>query len=460
VLISDPALLSRIQFAFTVSFHIIFPSFSIGLATFLLLMETYWLKTKNLAYLSICRFYNKIFALTFGMGVVSGIVMEFQFGTNWPGFSAKVGPVLGSLFVYEVLTAFFIEAGFLGVMILGWERVGAKLHYLATCLVVAGVTISAFWIMSANSWMQVPAGAIMDANQVFHVVSWQHVILNPTVLPRFIHMLLSAYITTGFVILGISAYFLLRKQHAEIAMICAKTIIVSLFILVPLQIFMGDKVGTNVHKYQPIKTAAMEAVWHTQNGAPLVLFAYPNMQLEKNQWEITIPKLASLINTHSWNGQLQGLTSVPTNDRPFVPIVFYCFRVMVGAGILMLIIILYGAYLLARKKLVTSSWYLKLCVLCSPIGFIAIITGWFTAETGRQPWVVYNMLRTKDMATSVSGNSVLISLILLIIVYGIIFGVFYFKYLFRTINHGPKYFSDRNMPFSYMQLQNNKNNKA
>lgn len=449
---NDPVLLSRIQFAFTVSFHIIFPSFSIGLATFLLIMETMWLKTKNTAYLSICRFYNKIFALTFGMGVVSGIVMEFQFGTNWPGFAEKVGPVLGALFVYEVLTAFFIEAGFLGVMILGWEKVNAKLHYLATWLVVIGVTLSAFWIMSANSWMQVPSGAVMSKNHVFHVVSWHKVILNPTVIPRFIHMLLSAYITTSLAILGISAFYLIKKQHEAIAMKCAKTVLAVLIVSIPLQIFMGDMVGIDVHKHQPIKTAAIEAVWHTQRGAPLVLFGYPNMKLEKNQWAITIPKLASLINTHSFNGELQGLTTVPRADRPYVPITFYSFRIMVGIGFLMLLISIIGIYLLLRKKLASSNWYLKLCVICSPIGFIAIITGWFTAETGRQPWVVYNLLRTNDMATTVSGHSVLISLLLLIIVYGVIFGVFYFKYLFKTIQHGPKYYNDNKAPFAYMQV--------
>jgi cytochrome d ubiquinol oxidase subunit I len=446
----DPVLLSRIQFAFTVSFHIIFPSFSIGLASFLLIMETMWLKTKNIKYLNICRFYTKIFALTFGMGVVSGIVMEFQFGTNWPGFAEKVGPVLGVLFVYEVLTAFFIEAGFLGVMIFGWERVSAKLHYLATVLVVVGVTLSAFWIMSANSWMQTPAGAHIDAHQVFHVDSWLHVILNPLVIPRYIHMLLSAYITTGLVILGISAYFILKQEHKAIGMLCAKFILGLLIVAIPLQIVMGDMVGRNVQHYQPIKTAAIEGVWHTEKGAPLLLFAYPDMKLEKNLWTIGIPKLASLINTHQWNGTLEGLTSVPRADRPFAPIVFYTFRIMVGLGILMLLMTAYGLYLLARKKLGKSTWFLKFCMFASPIGFIAIITGWFTAEIGRQPWVVYNALRTKDMATHVSGHTVLTSLILLILVYGVVFGFFYLKYLFKAISHGPVYYDSKDVPFAYM----------
>jgi cytochrome d ubiquinol oxidase subunit I len=447
----DPVLLSRIQFAFTVSFHIIFPSFSIGLATFLLIMETCWLKTKKVIYYNICRFYTKIFALTFGMGVVSGIVMEFQFGTNWPGFASHVGPVLGALFVYEVLTAFFIEAGFLGVMIFGWDRISPKLHYVATWLVAIGVNLSAFWIMSANSWMQTPAGAHMDKHHFFHVDSWAHVIMNPLLMPRFTHMLLSAYITTGLMILGISAYFILGKTHALIGKVCAKTVLVILIILIPLQVFMGDKVGRNVLHYQPIKTAAIESVWHTQAGAPLLLFAYPNMHLEKNQWPIAIPKLASLINTHHWNGVLPGLTSVPSNDRPFVPIVFYSFRIMVGMGIIMLLLAIVGVLLMIGKRLERTDWYLKCCMICAPIGFIAIITGWFTAETGRQPWAVYHYLRTKDVATHVAGHTVFTSLVLLILVYGLIFGVFYMKYLLKAIKHGPVNYDDKDAPFAYMQ---------
>ena len=450
----DPVLLSRIQFAFTISFHIIFPSFSIGLATFLLVMETLWLTTKNTIYLTICRFYAKIFALTFGMGVVSGIVMEFQLGTNWPGFSERVGPVLGALFVFEVLTAFFIEAGFLGIMIFGWERVSAKVHYLATCLVVFGVTLSAFWIMSANSWMQTPTGAHMDSHHLFYLDSWWHVIFNPLVIPRYIHMMLSSYIATSFVILGISAYFMLKHSHKEIAKICAQFALVTLIIGLPLQIAIGDQVGHNVYRYQPIKTAAIEGVWQTQKGAPLLLFAYPDMKLEKNLWPIGIPKLAAVINTHDFNGTLQGLTSVPPSDRPFVPVVFYTFRIMVGLGFLMLFITMYGLFLWMRKKLDRSSWFLKTCILASPVGFFAIIAGWFTAEIGRQPWLVYHALRTNDMATDVSAHTVWVSLILLMLVYGVIFGIFYFKYLLQIIHKGPVYSAQKEFPFAYMPGMN------
>ena len=446
-----PVLLSRIQFAFTVSFHIIFPSFSIGLATFLLIMETMWLKTKKVAYLNICRFYTKIFALTFGMGVVSGIVMEFQFGTNWPGFAEKVGPVLGALFVYEVLTAFFIEAGFLGIMLFGWERVSPKLHYISTLLVVFGVTLSAFWIMSANSWMQTPAGAHMDLHQVFHVDSWTKVVFNPLVFPRFYHMLFSAYITTSMVILAISAFYLYKKKHHVFSMRCAKFALITLVIVLPMQMFIGDKVGRNIQHYQPIKTAAMEGVWNTQSGAPFLILADPSMKLEKNIWSIGIPKLASLINTHHWNGTLLGLKSVSKQDRPYVPIVFYTFRIMVGLGLLMLAIGIYGCYLLYKRQLESKTWFLKLCMVCAPAGFIAIITGWFTAEIGRQPWVAYYYLRTEDMATHASAKSVFVSLLLLIIVYGLVFGVFYFRYLLRAIHHGPVYYKDKFTPFGYME---------
>ena len=444
--------LSRIQFAFTVTFHILFPAFSIGLATFLAIMEGAWLKTKNPHYLMICKFWMKVFALTFGMGVVSGIVMEFQLGTNWAGFTKEVGPVLGSLFTWEVLTAFFIEAGFLGVMIFGWNKVGPKLHYCATLLVFLGVTFSAFWILSANSWMQTPEGATLEHGR-FVVTSWWHVIFNHSVIPRYFHMLLAAYLTTLLVISGVSAFYLLRHRHVAFAKTCFSFATLALMILIVIQIFLGDTVGLIDHKYQPIKTAAMEANWHTQKGAPFVLFAWPDQAKAKNEWAITIPHMASFINTHQWNGTLQGLTSVPAKDRPFVPFVFFSFRVMVGFGLLMLLVGLLGLYLRFRKRLYDSRWYHHLCVWCSPIGFFAVITGWYTAEGGRQPWVVYNLLRTSNAASDVSWHNVLMSLILIIIVYGIIFGYFYFRYLGKIIRHGPDAADSVKMPFAYLHAE-------
>lgn len=446
----ETELISRIQFAFTISFHIIFPAFSIGLATFLVFMEAAWLKTKNPLYLEICKFWTKVFALTFGMGVVSGIVMEFQLGTNWSGFTDRVGPVLGVLFSYEVLTAFFIEAGFLGVMIFGWNKVGPKLHFLSTVLVVFGVTLSAFWILSANSWMQHPAGAEMVDGK-FIVTNWWDVIFNPLVLHRFLHMLLAAYITTMIVIGSISAYYLLKKQYLPFAKKCFAVAMMSIVILAPLQIFIGDAVGLLVHKYQPIKTAAMEAVWETESGAPLVLFGWPDMKQEKNLYTIEIPYGASLLNTHQLKGTLVGLDTVAPEDRPYVPIVFFSFRIMVGCGVLILLLGLIGLYLRLRSKLYSTNWFLKSSIIMAPIGFVAIITGWFTAETGRQPWVAYNYIRTSEAVTKISVEHVITTLILLVLVYGIVFGYFYFKYLLKIIQKGPD-LSDtiEQQPFGYL----------
>ena len=387
------------------------------------------------------------------MGVVSGIVMEFQLGTNWAGFTRAVGPVLGSLFTYEVLTAFFIEAGFLGVMIFGWQKVGPKLHYFSTLLVWFGVTLSAFWILAANSWMQTPAGTILQHHQ-FIVQSWTEVIFNHSTWVRYFHMLLAAYLCTAFVITSVSAYYLLKNQHVEFAKKVFSFAMLVIIIVIPLQIWLGDEAGLKDHQYQPIKTAAMEGVWQTQKGAPLLLFAIPDDAQQKNLFAIGIPHLASLINTHEWNGTMQGLDSVAKADRPLVPIVFYSFRIMVAAGLLMLLIGIIGLYLRLRKKLYTQKWFLKTCVWLAPLGFIGLITGWFTAETGRQPWVVYGLLRTADAVSRVHTRDVIISFVLLFIVYVIIFGVFYFRYLNRIIRKGPgepdPESNHERMPFSYM----------
>jgi cytochrome bd ubiquinol oxidase subunit I len=448
-MIFDTVTIARIQFAFTIAFHILFPAFSIGLVTFLAIMEGAWLKTKNPVYFNLCKFWIKIFALTFGMGVVSGIVMEFQLGTNWSQYTRAVGPALGGLFTYEVLTAFFIEAGFLGVMIFGWERVGPRLHYLATLLVVAGVTLSAFWILSANSWMQFPSGTTFTNGQ-YVVDDWMQVIFNPLAWPRFLHMLLSAYITTGWVIAGISAYYILQGKYRVFSETALRWVLPALLVLIPVQIFLGDRAGLNILKYQPVKTAAIEANWQTQPGAPLILFALPLQQQEKNAAEISIPKLGSLINTHHWDGELPGLKSVPAADRPWVAPVFYSFRIMVGLGVIMLLLAVVGTILLWRRQLFSSRWFLRGCVYFSPAGFIAILTGWFTAELGRQPWVVQNQLRTLDSASAISMHNVIISFALIILVYGVIFGVFYRRYLNKIIQHGPDDLQVEASPFSYM----------
>jgi len=444
-------IVSRIQFAFTVSFHILFPALSIGLVTFLAIMEGVWLKTRKVKYKQICRFWTKIFALTFGMGIVSGIAMEFQFGTNWSGFTNVVGPVLGALFTYEVLTAFFIEAGFLGVMLFGWDKVGPKLHYFATLLVAVGTTLSAFWILSANSWMQTPAGFVQKAGKLV-VSSWQHVIFNPSVMPRYFHMLMAAYITGAFVIAGIAAHYILHRRHDEFAKTCFSFAVLSLAILMPLQLFMGDRVGLEVHENQPIKTAAMEAVWETQRGAPLLLFAIPDQDAQKNLFPIAIPHGAALLNTHQWNGKLLGLKTVTRENQPIVPIVFFSFRIMVFFGILMVIYAGMGFYLRMKKRLFQHTWFLKLSRWMIPSGFIALWCGWITAEEGRQPWVVYHILRTKDVASNVLLSHVISVFILLVIIYGIIFGFFYFHYLLKVIRKGPLEIkpSPEDQPFQYM----------
>lgn len=428
-------ILSRIQFALSIGFHILFPTLNLGLAVFLVIMEATWLKTRNPIYLTVCKFWTKIFALTFGMGVVSGIVLAYQIGTNFGPFIAQFGNVLGALFAYETLTAFFLEAGFLGVMLFGWKRVSPGLHFLATLLVTIGTTISAFWIMSANSWMQTPNGYEI-INSKYIVANWWHVVFNPSFIPRFIHMVLASYVTTCFVVAAVASYFLLKNKHFNVAKTCLSFAMWSALVVVPLQIFMGDTVGLVVHEYQPLKTAAMEGNWETQRGAPLVLFAWPSQEKQRNEYAITIPKLASLINTHEWDGELLGLKSVDNANQPRVAPVFFTFRVMVGIGFLMLGVALIALLLRFRNTLYTSGTFHILCLLMAPLGFVASISGWLTAEIGRQPWVVYNLMRTKDAVSAVGMEEVIISMVLLVLAYGIVFG-FYLTYLFKMIRQGP-----------------------
>ncbi len=428
-------MLSRIQMGATLTMHMLFPALNIGLALFICIMEGLWLKTNDALYLKIAKFWTKIFALAFGMGVVSGIVMAYELGANFGRFTYAVGEVLGSLFVYEVLSAFFLEAGFLGIMLFGWNKVSPKMHFFATFMVMAGTAFSAFWIMSANSWMQTPAGyGFIEGKYV--LVSWMDAIFNPSFIPRFLHMLLATYNTATFFIAGISAWYLLKGRHLDLAKRCFSFAIWSALVVVPLQMFMGDTVGIEVHENQPIKTAAMEGVWETQKGAPFVVFAYPSMKQEKNLFAITIPYMASLINTHSFEGELVGLKSVPPEDRPFVPIVFYTFRIMVGIGVIFLGIAFYGLWLRHKKRLYDTSWFLRLCVLATPLGFVATIAGWYTAEIGRQPWVVYNVMRTAKGASELPPDHVFISLSAFILIYIFILS-FYIFYLCRMIDKGP-----------------------
>lgn len=435
-MVIDTLLLSRIQFGFTIGFHILFPTLNIGLAWFLTIMEGMWLRTQDPVYLYICKFWTKIFALTFGMGVVSGIVLSYELGTNFGPFITLVGGVLGSLFAYEVLSAFFLEAGFLGVMLFGWNKVPPKLHFIATLLVTLGTTISAFWILSANSWMQTPAGFYISQGK-YIVNNWWDVVFNPSFLPRYFHMMLASFITCCFVVAGVSAWYLRHQRFEMIAKKCFSFALGAALIVTLLQIFLGDEVGLRVHQYQPLKTAAMEGVWDTQNGSPLILFALPNTQLEKNEYVLSIPYGASLINTHKLDGQLVGLKSVPASDRPIVFTTFWAFRIMVGIGFLLFFVALYAAWLRWRGKLYDKPQFLRLCTWIAPIGFISSIAGWLTAETGRQPWIVYNLMRTANGASSLPLHQVILSLTLFVTVYGFIFA-FYLFYLFKMISHGPE----------------------
>lgn len=446
----DTVLLSRAQFGFTIGFHILFPTFNLGLALFLSIMEGLWLKTRDPVYLTICKFWSKIFALTFGMGVVSGVVLSYELGTNFGLFTAAVGGVLGSLFAYEVLSAFFLEAGFLGVMLFGWDRVSPRLHYFATVLVTVGTTISAFWIMSANSWMQSPAGYHIQAGR-YVVDNWWQVIFNPTFLPRYCHMVMASYVTVCFVIAGISAWYLLKNRHQTIAKRCFSFALAAGVIVTAVQIFIGDTVGLAVHEYQPLKTAAMEGIWDTTTGAPFVLFAIPNTQQETNRYAIQIPRMASLINTHHLNGELVGLKSVTPNDRPIVGTVFFAFRIMLAIGFLLFAVSLYALWLRWRKQLYEKRWFYRVCVAIAPLGFVSTIAGWLTAESGRQPWIVYGLMRTADGASTIARHQVVTSLILFILVYGVVLS-FYLFYLFKLIANGPSKTTDEeeHQPFAYL----------
>jgi len=429
-------ILSRAQFGFSIGFHILFPTLNLGLAVFLVIMEACWLKNKNPVYLAICKFWTKVFALTFGMGVVSGIVLGYQLGTNFGPFISDFGNILGALFAYETLTAFFLEAGFLGVMLFGWKRVPPGWHFSATILVTIGTTISAFWIMSANSWMQTPFGyEVIQGKYV--VESWWQVVFNPSFIPRFIHMVLASYVTTCFFIAAVASYYLLKNKHIKTAKICLSFVMWAALLIMPIQIYIGDVVGVNVEKYQPLKTAAIEANWKTQKSAPLVLFAMPSKSQQRNLYAIEIPGLASLINTHHWDGELLGLKSVSPEEQPPVASVFFTFRIMVSIGLLMLLTTILALFLRIRNKLHHTKWFLRWCLLIAPLGFVASICGWLTAEMGRQPWIVYNLLKTKDAVSSIGMEEVIISFVLLILAYGIVFS-FYLVYLFKSIRTGPE----------------------
>jgi cytochrome d ubiquinol oxidase subunit I len=434
----DAVGLARAQFAFTMSFHIVFPAFSIGLASYLAVLEALWLWTGRDVFLDLFKYWLKIFAVAFGMGVVSGIVMSYQFGTNWSGFADKTGPVVGPLMAYEVLTAFFLEAGFLGVMLFGLERVGHRLHFLATLMVATGTLISAFWILSANSWMQTPTGYAVNADGQFVPADWFEVIFNPSFPYRLVHMVLAAYLTTAFVVGGVGAYHLLRDRHLAGARVMFSMAMWMATLVAPVQILAGDQHGLNTLEHQPVKVMAMEGHFTSHpDGAPLVLFGLPNQEAGKVDYAIEIPRLSSLILKHSLDAPLAGLDTVPRENWPPVPIIFWTFRIMVGMGFLMLGLGLLSLWMRWRGTLYESRLLHIFATAMGPAGFVAVLAGWFTTEVGRQPFLVYGLLRTADAASPLAAPAVGSSLLAFVIVYFIVYAAG-LTYLFRLMAQPPQ----------------------
>lgn len=436
--------LARIQFAFTVSFHIIFPAITIGLASFLAVLEGLWLKTRNKDYLALFHFWSKIFAVNFAMGVVSGLVMAYQFGTNWSFFSDFAGSIIGPLLTYEVLTAFFLEAGFLGVMLFGWNKVGEKLHFFATCMVALGTLMSTFWILASNSWMQTPQGFEIVNNQVVPV-DWLAVIFNPSFPYRLAHMGVAAFLASAFFIAASASWHLLKGNKTSAMKKMLSMSIWIILILAPIQALIGDMHGLNTLKHQPAKIAAIEGHWQNNPGeaTPLILFGIPDMNEEKTKYALQIPYLGSLILTHSLDKQVPALKEFPKDDRPNSLIVFWSFRIMVGLGMLMILVGVWGTWLRYKKKLYQSNLFLRFTFLMAPSGLIAILAGWFTTEVGRQPWVVYGIQRTRDAVSAHGEMHMSISLLIFFIVYGSVFGIGY-AYMLKLIRKGAPEVQDGN----------------
>lgn len=430
--------LARIQFAFTVSFHIIFPAITIGLASFLAVLEGMWLKTKKEEYRDLYHFWSKIFAVNFGMGVVSGLVMAYQFGTNWSVFSSFAGSITGPLLTYEVLTAFFLEAGFLGVMLFGWDRVGPGLHYFATCMVALGTLMSTFWILASNSWMHTPQGYAIVNNQVIPI-DWLQVIFNPSFPYRLLHMTTAAFLSSAFFVGASAAWHLLKGRNTPAMRTMLSMALWMALIVSPIQALLGDAHGLNTLKYQPAKIAAIEGHWENKDSepSPLILFGYPDMNREETRYALEIPYLGSLILTHSLSQQIPALKSFAKEDRPNSTIIFYSFRMMVGLGMLMIILGLWSLYLRWRGNLYENKMFLRFTLLMGPSGLLALLAGWFTTEIGRQPWVVYGLLRTKDAVSNHGAMQMSVSLLLFVAIYSSVFGVGYL-YMMKLIRKGPQ----------------------
>ncbi|MDB5370741.1 MAG: cytochrome bd ubiquinol oxidase, subunit [Roseomonas sp.] len=423
--------LARFQFAFTITFHFLFPAFTIGLASFLMVLEGLWLATGRTVFLDIFKYWLKVFAIAFAMGVVSGVVMSYQIGTNWSVFADRTGNVLGPVMGYEVLTAFFLEAGFLGIMLFGLERVGKGLHFGATCLVAIGTLISAFWILSANSWMQTPGGHSIAPDGRFMPEDWWAIIFNASFPYRLLHTVTGAYLTTAFIVGGVGAFHLLRDNTNARTRTMFSMAMWMAAIVAPLQILIGDAHGLNTMQHQPQKVAAMEGHWERQRGAPLILLGMPDMDAERTRVLLEIPRLSALILTHEWDGETPGLTDVPRDQRPTnVPLVFWAFRVMVGLGTLMAVVGVVSLWLRWRGRLYDTRLFHRAALAMGPAGLVAVTAGWITTEAGRQPYTVYGLLRTADSVSPLQAPAVGASLLAFILVYFVVFGagvLFLFK---------------------------------
>jgi cytochrome bd ubiquinol oxidase subunit I len=432
--------LARLQFAFTMSFHILFPAITIGLASYLAVLELCWLRTGKQVFVDLYHFWIKVFSVNFGMGVVSGIVMAYQFGTNWSFFSEFTGGVTGPIMSYEVLTAFFLEAGFLGVMLFGWTRVGPGLHFFATCMVALGTLISATWILGANSWMQTPQGyEIVNGKMV--PADWLQVIFNPSFPYRLAHMAVAAFLSTALFVGGSGAWHLLKGNDKPAVRTMLSMAMWMMTIVAPIQAIVGDMHGLNTLEHQPAKIAALEGHWETRGNEalPLLLFGIPDMQEERTKYGIEVPHLGAVILTHTWNGQIKGLKEFPRDERPNSLIIFWSFRAMVGLGLLMIALGFWSLWLRRGGQLYRKRGFLKAAVAMGPAGLVAVLAGWITTEVGRQPWVVYGVLRTADAASPHAVAPVALTLALFVVSYFFVFGVG-FAYILRLVRKGPQTF--------------------